>query len=194
MINEDKLKKRSLQGSLISVIGFVFILIGFVYAGSNLNKLNVDINQKKAELTKLDSINKAIESEIESNKITIENNQTAISELVAEINRLTDPKINVRANSTELKGVLDPSGKQIYDFNIWITSSQNTVNKIKSVSYNFNESSFLMKNRESTDGSNGFSVGYRGWGCLSVVVVIVEYKDGSQEKLYFDMCEALRKS
>lgn len=181
-----------MQGSLISVIGFVFILIGFIYAGTKLQELNgaikdlnLEIDEKQAELSRLDSTNKAVELEIESNKATI-------TELVAEINRLTDPKITVKANATELPGIFDPKGRQVFDFNIWVTSSQNTLNRIKSVSYNFNESSFLMKNRESTDSSNGFSVGYRGWGCLSLVVVLVEYLDGTEDKLYFDMCEALR--
>jgi hypothetical protein len=45
--------------------------------------------------------------------------------------------------------------------------------------------------RESVDVSNGFLVGYRGYGCFTVVTINVQFQDGQTETLYFDMCEAV---
>jgi hypothetical protein len=46
-----------------------------------------------------------------------------------------------------------------------------------------------------TGPERGFSAGYDGWGCLSSVVVLIEYLDPDRapEVLDYDMCEALRR-
>lgn len=184
-MNNDKLKNQARQGAIISGLGFVVILIGFIIAGSKLSELNNSIAEKTMEFQLLDSINVAISHEIDTN-------QEMIAQLIEEINRLKDPTIQVRANATAIPGLRDPQNRQVFDFNLWVTSSQFTLNRIRKVNYNFSESSFMLKNRESTDDTNGFAVGYRGWGCLTAVAVDVEYDDGETERIYFNMCEALK--
>jgi len=184
-MNNEKLKNQARQGAIISGLGFLVIVIGFIIAGSKLSELNASIAEKTKEYQQLDSLNVAISHEIESS-------QEMIAILVEEINRLKDPSIQVKTNATAIPGLKDPQNRQVFDFNLWVTSSQYTLNRIKKVTYNFHESSFMLKNRESTDGSNGFAVGYRGWGCLTGVAVDVEYDGGETERIYFNMCEALK--
>jgi hypothetical protein len=50
----------------------------------------------------------------------------------------------------------------------------------------------MLKNQESIDDSNGFEVGYRGWGCLTAIAVDVEYENGETERIFFNMYEALK--
>jgi hypothetical protein len=183
-MNNDKLKKQARQGAVISAVGFLAIVIGFVIAGTKLSELNASILEKTNEYQLLDSLNVAISHEIDTH-------QEMIAQLIEEINRLKDPTVQVRANATAIPGLKDPQNRQVFDFNLWITSSQFTLNRIRKVNYNFSESSFMLKNRASSDDSNGFTVGYRGWGCLTAVAVDVEYTDGEIERIFFNMCEAL---
>ncbi len=180
----EKLKRKSRQGAMISSAGLIVILAVFVYASLQVNKLNKSIEKKTVELTALDSVINSQNEEIEANK-------TVIANLVEEINKLRDPTIQPHARAVEIPGVKDPQGRQVYDFTLWITSSQVTLNRISKVSYQFGNETFLLKKRESEDNTNGFLVSYRGWGCLTVVKLTVLYDDGETETVYFNMCEEL---
>jgi len=180
----EKLKKKSKQGALISSAGLVIILAVFIFASYQLKELNKTIEQKTRELVALDSVITTQNTEIETNKILIAN-------LVDEINKLRDPAIQPHAGAVEIPGIKDPQGRQVYDFTLWITSSQVTLNRISKVSYQFGNDTFLLKTRESEDNTNGFLVSYRGWGCLTVVKLTVLYNNGESETVFFNMCEAL---
>jgi hypothetical protein len=43
----------------------------------------------------------------------------------------------------------------------------------------------------SQNAKDKFSVGYTGWGCLSLVTITVFTKDGQNFDIYFDMCGQL---
>jgi uncharacterized coiled-coil protein SlyX len=183
-MDSKQLKKRSKQGAIISVFGFLIIVFAFVIAYRELSSLNAIITSKNIEIDALDST-------LKSQKETIEFNQDLIKSLVDEINKLRDPAIQPNARAVKQPNIYDPKGRQIYDFTLWITTSQFTLNKIEKVTYLFKHKSVILKNKEAFDNSNGFLVSYRGWGCIPVVQITVNYIDGDEEVIYFNMCDGL---
>lgn len=180
----NNIKKRSKHGAIISLIGLLIIIIAFGIAAISLRRLQQTIESKKHEIIILDSTKIAQEKEIDGNN-------KVISELVDEINRLKDPTICPHARAIAIPGLLDSQKRQVYDFTVWITSSQFTLNRIRKVSYQFGHETFIIKNRESEDSSNGFLVSYRGWGCMALVKISVEYVNQNSEIIYFDMCNKI---
>ena len=185
MTNTKKLKRKSKQGAVISALGFIIIVFVFIFAAWKLNKLDSTIKLKSTEILALDSI-------INNQNDEIKLKQKLVTDLVDEINKLRDPSIQPKAKAIKIPGIFDPKKRQIYDFTVWITSSKHTLNKIKKVTYQFGEKSFILKNRESIDSSNGFLVSYRGWGCLSVVKIFIQYDDDETEIQYFNMCNEIK--
>jgi hypothetical protein len=183
-MDNEILKKRSRQGAMISLFGFFIIIMAFAFASWKLNSLNEVIALKSIEINALDST-------ILKQNSDIEVKQKLVNDLVDEINKLRDPRIQPKVSAVEIPGVKDAQSRQIFDFTLWITSSQYTLNRISKVSYHFNNATYLMKDRESNDHSNGFLISYRGWGCLSVIKITVQYDNGENETLYFDMCDGL---
>jgi uncharacterized coiled-coil protein SlyX len=183
-MDSKQLKKRSKQGTFISIFGFLIIVFAFIIAYRELTNLNTIIASKNIEIDALDST-------LNSQKETIEYNQNLINSLVDEINKLRDPTIQPNARAVKQPNIYDPEGRQIYDFTLWIATSQFTLNKIEKVTYLFKHKSVILKNKEAFDNSNGFLVSYRGWGCIPVVQITVKYMDGEEEVLYFNMCQGL---
>jgi hypothetical protein len=190
-MDNKTLKRRSRQGSLISALGFFVILIAFVYASVKLSGLNNEINQKTSELNRIDSILARKDSLILNQTNLIEHNRNLIDTLVTQINELTDNRIYPKAQAVAIPGVLDGNKRQIYDFTIWITSSQVNLNEIVKVTYEFRHDTFLLNTRESTNVSNGFLVSYRGWGCLAIVELSIQYANNTTEKIFFNMCQEI---
>jgi len=184
MIDKDIIKKRSRQAAIISSIGFLIIILAFGFASWQLQKLNAAVAAKNKEIKALDALIENRNKDIKAKKVLIDT-------LISEINKLKDPRIQPKVRAVAIPGVFDSQKRQVYDFTVWVTSSQHTLNKISKVSYQFGHDTFILRNRESNDNSNGFLVSYRGWGCLSIVKIIVEYREGNNEVLYFDMCNAL---
>lgn len=183
-MDNESLKKRSRQGAMISLIGFLIIILSFVFASWKLKSMNDVIALKAIQISTLDSTITKQNSEIEAK-------QKLVDDLVAEINKLRNPAIQPKVSAVEIPGVFDAQKRQIFDFTLWITSSQYTLNRIAKVSYHFENATYLLKDRESKDNSNGFLISYRGWGCLSVIKIEVEYMNGEKETLYFNMCDGL---
>lgn len=183
-MDSKQLKKRSKQGALISLFGFLIIVFAFIIAYRELTDLNTIIASKNIEIDALDST-------LNSQKETIEYNQSLIKNLVDEVNKLRDPTIQPNVQAVKQPNIFDPKGRQIYDFTLWITTSQFTLNKIEKVTYVFKHKSVILKNKEAFNKSNGFLVSYRGWGCIPVVQITVKYINGEEEVLYFNMCDGL---
>ena len=180
-IDNKKLKKQSRQAAIISLSGFLIVIFVFAAASFKLHDLDSEIDNKKQEIKEKDE--------------TIESKLDTIRLLNDEINILKDPTIKPLAHVIKLDGMSyeQPStGKkyQLYDFTIWITSSQTTLNKVKSVNYYTPVKSILKKNKLSVNRSNSFVVSYRGWGCTDIKITVT-YEDGTVEDKDFDMCEFL---
>lgn len=193
-MDNKTLKRNSRIGALLSAIGFMCVIIAFVYSFIKLKDLNEMLLKKTVELERIDSILVSKDSVILVQNDVIEDNKVLIDTLINRVNRLTDSKIHPKARAVMIPGLLDSEHRQIYDFTVWISSSNLTLSKIRQVSYQFKHNTFLLHERESTDMSNGFLVSYRGWGCLSLVVITVQYDDGKIETIYFNMCNEFRVS
>lgn len=81
-----------------------------------------------------------------------------------------------------------------FDFSVWVDVPAERKSEIRRVVYTFDHPTFKNKTQTSKDASTGFRVGYRGWGCLTRMVITLEMANGEKTPLDFDMCSALRES
>jgi cell division protein FtsB len=132
------------------------------------------------------------------NQVTTDVKQYGGAQLQKTVQQATSitTEVKLQASKTAVPGNFNPNGAQIYDFKLWVDASRETLARISSVRYEFNHPTFPPKLRvqESSNRDDGFPVSYRGWGCLSSVIVtfnIAEPK-GPPPKIDFDMCAALR--
>ena len=102
-------------------------------------------------------------------------------------------RVSPQASSLEVSGQTT-GGKQVFDFSVWLNVPAEDRNSIEKVSYLFNHPTFRQNTMISSDASTGFRIGYRGWGCLSSVIITISLKDGSSDKIDFDMCKKLWES
>ena len=65
-----------------------------------------------------------------------------------------------------------------FDFEVFINGDIQDLNDIKSVTYNFNSETLKQQIVTSTDPSSKFKVGYLGWGCLSLINITINLKNG----------------
>jgi transcription initiation factor IIF auxiliary subunit len=103
-------------------------------------------------------------------------------------------RVAPQASSVEVSGLKTSDGRQVFDFSLWLVVPSDDRNSIQQVSYLFNHPTFRQKTMTSADASTGFRIGYRGWGCLSSVIITITLKDGSSDKTDFDMCKKLWES
>jgi hypothetical protein len=91
-----------------------------------------------------------------------------------------------RASFTERK-----EEKDSYDFSLWLGVPEEQKAGIRRVVYIFNNPTFKQKEYESQQASDGFRIGYRGWGCLDRVIIRIELQSANSH-IDFNMCEALK--
>jgi hypothetical protein len=83
------------------------------------------------------------------------------------------------------------SDRNVYDFAVWLDLPHSVRERVRQVSYTFDHPTFQQKRLTSTDPASGFRAGYRGWGCLSTVLVQVDYRDGPSDRFLLDQCAAV---
>ena len=98
-----------------------------------------------------------------------------------------------RADATAVPGIFS-QGRQNYDYRLWVDVDDGMADNIDKVTYRFDHSTFRNKQQESSQRSNGFSVSYRGWGCLYLVTIEVAMTSGQDRTIEFDMCRAIQES
>ncbi len=99
-----------------------------------------------------------------------------------------------KASATPVRGVRTANGDQVYDFQCWLDLSgvpDTQKQRIESVSYEFNDPTMHNKRQTSSDPSNGYAVGYRGWGAFHLVPITIKFKDGKELTIYLDMFKAI---
>ena len=156
-----------------------------------LNNLNKEIELKESRIDSLTKIQVEQLDSIARQTETIEANKVLVKQLSEDLIRLQDPTVKPFTEAKEVPNMLDHKKRQLYDFSIWVNSSNYTLDKISKVSYHFLQGETLQKVREGDNPSNGFLISYRGWGCFPLMRIVVTYKDGTTEDMYFDACEAL---
>jgi predicted nucleic acid-binding Zn-ribbon protein len=101
MIEQEKLKKRSRQGALISTLGFVIIVMGFLFASWKLKDLNNEIGDKSYELDSImDEVgNKRTDViEITERFDSLEKENTSLEEKLLDKNTKIE-SLNIRVNT-----------------------------------------------------------------------------------------------
>ena len=102
-------------------------------------------------------------------------------------------QLHVRAARQETGRQIAGTDLPSYRFTTWIEGPREAMSEIESVEYQFNHPTFKDKVQVGRDRTNGFRVGYTGWGCLSIVTVTFKLRNGGAEPphLDFDMCELI---
>ena len=99
--------------------------------------------------------------------------------------------IKPRARAVPVKGLNSSDGSPIYDFSLWLETPAALREQIAQVTYQFDHPTFHNKGQIADDPSNGFQVGYRGWGALRLVTIEINLRNGKSHRIYFDMLKAL---
>ncbi|CAN5660653.1 hypothetical protein BH18ACI5_BH18ACI5_00630 [soil metagenome] len=124
--------------------------------------------------------------------------QAFLSGDIATIQRIAsttpeDPALRFQTNQTAL-GWKTSDGRPVYRYDLF-PSPESLAGPLKSasqISYYMNHPTFNVK-LLSAGSANGFTVSYNGWGCLSVVYVLIEFADPDSPPLltHFDECVAI---
>ncbi|MEO5897050.1 MAG: hypothetical protein ABIS06_15270 [Vicinamibacterales bacterium] len=104
-----------------------------------------------------------------------------------------DAALRFQTNQTAL-GWKTAEGRPVYRYDMF-PSPESLAGPLKSasqISYYMNHQTFNVK-LLSAGSANGFTVSYNGWGCLSVVYVLIEFADPDTPPLltHFDECVAI---
>src|SRR5262245_23664279 len=215
-------KRSSRRSGLLSAVGFLFVGGAIGYGIWQTMQLNQAIEQKKGELTELqnkvsdsrteiatlDEQKKLLLTQIKTVEQAVQANEPAshasrIFEQVAQ-KQPFPIKEKIVPSLTPLFAVVQPrataqpldtknSARQAeFQYSLSVDVPPDRVPEIASVSYEFNHPTFSEKIQTSSDASNGFRIGYRGWGCLSLVVITLNLKDGKKQPVNFDQCAGLQ--
>jgi len=99
-------------------------------------------------------------------------------------------KVNVTGRPT---GNTLPTMGREFEFRFELDATPQALRVVKKVNYHLDHPSFRTKDYSSTRRSDNFSAGYRGWGCLSNVVVTITYTTSRDPSRFeMDMCAALK--
>lgn len=165
----EKHKKNSRRAAWIVLAAFLIVLVAIAW---NVIRLN------------------AIDAAIAEQEALVEHRLNTVARLEQEVDRLTyAPELRPNAHAEEIPDIRDYSGRQMYDFMLWIDRAAFRDREIAEVTWV--SDARMLGEVTSNDYTNGFSVNYRGVECLESVHVILRYRDSSQETMDFDMCKAL---
>lgn len=97
------------------------------------------------------------------------------------------------ATHREPKGWKTPEGKAVYQWDLFpaADSLPGLLRSATQISYYMNHPSFNVKLMSAGAGS-GFTASYTGWGCLSIVYVLIEYfdPDTPPRLITFNQCDS----
>lgn len=173
----DELGRASRRAALLSLCGVAVVLLSLGYSAYQLRTLEA----KKAALQQDIA---AAQGQYDQLRANIEKVSNSLR--ITQQNEVYELKATCKATGTKTS-----SGDPVYNFVIYLNSPPDVLAKIEKVTYDFNHPSFLHPHRVVTDSSTGFATQWQGWGCLSPVEVTVYLKDGTSQKIDFDMCKSL---
>jgi hypothetical protein len=150
------------------------MLIAIGYGIYELKAVDDAITKKKAELTELRGQIDPIKEEIDHIR------KGPLSELVTP-----------RAIAILRPGLRDESGRQLFNFIVWLDLPYVRKADIKEVEYVFGDESFLRNRHTSSESSNGFAVGYLGWGAMTSVPITIAQNHGPDVTLRFRMSDKI---
>lgn len=165
----EKYRKSSKRAAWIALAVFLVVMAAIAYNVTRLNAIDTAISEQEAQVGE---------------------RVKTIAELEEEVERLTyAPEQRPNAHAEEIPDIRDNRGRQIYDFMLWIDLAGVRDREIAEVIWA--SDARALGEVVTADRSNGFSVNYRGAECLESVRVTLRYRNGSEERTDFNMCEAL---
>lgn len=169
MKQPNDFKKYSKTGSALSSIGLVVILLSvilFIYLDREKENSIVEV---KKELSHKDSITTVL---IDTLK------------MMQEVMK----KDRVECITNPLKDKM-PNGDPLFLFTLRVADSA-LLDQLEKVEYYFDHPSYNPKLKVSTQKETGFSIKYKGWGCMSIVPVYLHYvSDDKIDTVLFPMCD-----
>lgn len=172
----DELGKASRRAGMLSAFGVVITLAALFYSYHTLNALSSKRAELLSDITKLNAQKDDLLSGIKGLQYSA----------VTADNQVLQIKASARHVTGKTSG-----GDPLYSFSVYVNAAPVVISKIARVAYDFDHPTFKQPHREATDPANQFQVQYTGWGCLSDVDVKVFFKDGTSQKIDFDMCGSL---
>jgi hypothetical protein len=185
----EQLGKASRRAAVLSLLGFLIVLVSLAYSAYELRAVNRMLSAKKTEVNGL----QRQEAELREK---VSNESSKYNNLKANIEKLYSVQVTPQNEVYEVKATAQATGKVTnnlaeYRFAIYINSPTDVLNKIAKVIYTFDHPSFSHPVQEITDGTARFTTQYVGWGCLDNVGVKILLKDGTERSIDFDMCKSL---
>jgi cell division protein FtsB len=175
-IDVDRLGTASRRAAFLSLAGFLIVAGSLGYSFFQLRSLQQRKEALSQQIASLAKQEAELRDSVQKLKYTAVTSNNQVFQLAA----------SAKANGKTLS-----NGDSEYRFSILVHGSQQLLNDIQKVTYDFNHPSFTVPHQEETDPANNFQVQYVGWGCLSRVDVVVYLKDGTSQKIAFDMCKSL---
>jgi len=168
----DTLAKRSRRAAVVVLV--VFLVLAAVIGRNvmQLNALENQIGQRQDAVSKL------------------EERVTTLQEEVYSLRYAPEDTINVRAHAEPIPGIME-NGQQVKDFTIWIDLSTYRRKTLKRVTYRVVDQAAPFETRVADNVVNGFAISYRGTSCIDKMALDVEFTDGTNESIDFDMCQSL---
>jgi hypothetical protein len=165
---------KARSGMALSAIGLLLMGAAILYGAVRLSKLREQISKKTATLT-------AIKDEI-----------AALNNQIERIRNGPLPDlVTPRAVAILRPGLRDREGRQLFNFMVWLNVPHVRQSEIREVRYFFGDSSFLSNRKTGSEASNGFAVGYLGWGAMTSVPIEVVPNQGPAFRIDFRMHEQM---
>jgi cell division protein FtsB len=218
----EAVRRSSKRSGLVSGVGFLFVVAAIGYGVWQTMQLSQTIDRKKAELNELqnkasdsrkeiatlEQQKQLVLTQIQTIEKNVQEHEPAnhASRIFGDIARKVPSPVAQQtiATLTPLFAVVKPrasaeplgtknsAGQAESQYSVWIDVPADRASEIRSVSYEFNHPTFTDKIQTSSDASNGFRVGYQGWGCLALVAITLNLTDGTTQPISFDQCAGLR--
>lgn len=106
--------------------------------------------------------------------------------VVGSLQSVVKPKVYVQ----RVAGVLDPRGRPIFDFILFLSVPETRRSEIRHVEYVINHPERLNPVARGGSAEASFAAAYRGTGCFDPVIVRVTPVQGSQFTIPFNECAA----
>lgn len=161
--------RHAVASLLLSVLGLLMLIAAAGYGLDQISKLRGQIDGQENDLSVLKGQAEALQRKV----TTIRDG--SIQELIE------GEFIKARAIGMRTRPVVGETRKH-FNYVVWLDIPYARKVDIQEVKYEFRHSSIIDKEQYSSEASNGFAVGYFGWGALNLVPITIVPKDASAEK------------
>lgn len=201
---DDTVQKRQRVRRIAAY--WLFFLVLSV-GGGLLISITLQIQRKLQDATELDRRLVALRAEEVDLRTKVEDQRKALATLTRTAEEIYGVRVTAGNQVYQLRATAKPLRKRstagsLFDFSIFINSSDETLDRIQRVIYTMDHPTFANPTMISNDRGNRFAVTYVGWGCLNKVGVAVELKPTTDPKVpsgpsvethkfEFNMCESL---